>query len=130
MNGGELVAELRRLGAVIEVEGDTLVIDAPKGTLTPERLARIRTAKPAILAALRRGGVRPPDQAPDCKRYEVPHGWTPRSWIGRLERLASICTYPTRAAELREWADGLEAIENQRDKERAANPPLLPPDYR
>ena len=40
--------------------------------------------------------------------FDVPFCWTVASWIDRLRYLAHVCIHPRRAAELREWADGLE----------------------
>ena len=40
--------------------------------------------------------------------FDVPFGWAVASWIDRLRFLARVCIHPCRAAELCEWADGLE----------------------
>ena len=60
--------------------------------------------KGELLAALRGAD-------PVADYYEVPDGWTRQSWAERLRYLASICVNSRRAAELVEWADGLERVD-------------------
>ena len=46
--------------------------------------------------------------AREAHLYDVPRGWTPAAWVDRLRYLAGVCMHPGRAAELREWAEGVE----------------------
>ena len=55
MNPAEVLSELRGRGVVLALDGDWLRWRAPKGTMTPDLLARIREHKPILLAALRAG---------------------------------------------------------------------------
>ncbi len=52
MTAALLLAELRRRGVELILEGPTLRYRAPKGLLTSELLGAIREHKPALLAAL------------------------------------------------------------------------------
>ena len=78
----EILAELQRRGVIVAVEGDTLCLK-PKRALDDTLLARVRDAKPAILAALRNqlATNRPATCSADC--YEVEPGiWIHRPWTG------------------------------------------------
>jgi hypothetical protein len=91
----DLLKEAQAGGLALRTEGDRLVIRGPRRL---EPLARkLLEHKPQVIQAL---------------RYEVPDGWTRRNWIERLRYLAKACEpyVPGRAAELREWADGLERL--------------------
>jgi hypothetical protein len=48
-----LLAKIREAGVSLVAEGDELVCDAAPGVLTPERVARIRKHKAALLAQLK-----------------------------------------------------------------------------
>lgn len=52
MTAAALVAELRRAGAVLTVEGEHLRVNAPRGVLTPERSAAVAAEKGAVVAWL------------------------------------------------------------------------------
>ncbi len=52
MSALPLIAELADKGINIRVEGSELVLSAPKGTLTPELVCRVKEEKPALLASL------------------------------------------------------------------------------
>ncbi len=52
MTAAALVAELRRAGAVLTVEGERLRVNAPRGALTPERSAVIAAEKGTLMAFL------------------------------------------------------------------------------
>lgn len=52
MTTAELLAELSARGVIVSQSGDRLLIDAPKGELTPELKEQLRQAKTALLAAL------------------------------------------------------------------------------
>lgn len=58
----ELIASIRAAGGSIRRDGDVIELAAPK-PLAPDLVARVRAAKPALLAVL--------DNAPD---------WQPRHW--------------------------------------------------
>jgi hypothetical protein len=96
-----LIDDLRRRGVVLTACGEKLRVDAPAGVLTPDLRTVLAGHKDELLAALR-------DADPVADPYEVPAGWTRRSWIERLRFLARVCVNPRRSAELTEWADGLE----------------------
>jgi hypothetical protein len=52
MTTTSLLSDLQRLGVDVTAKGDKLVINAPKGVLTPEIRARIAEQKVALLALL------------------------------------------------------------------------------
>jgi hypothetical protein len=63
MMAADLLAELAKRGAIVTQSGDRLLIDAPKGVLTPELKEQLQQAKTALLAALAApdaGSVRDP----------------------------------------------------------------------
>ncbi len=47
------ISEISKQGITARVEGDELVVSAPKGTLTPEVLAELKSKKPELLRSLR-----------------------------------------------------------------------------
>ena len=47
------ISEFSKQGITARVEGDELVVSAPKGTLTPEVLAKLKSKKPELLRSLR-----------------------------------------------------------------------------
>ncbi len=47
------ISEISKQGITARVEGDELVVSAPKGTLTPEVLAKLKSKKPELLRSLR-----------------------------------------------------------------------------
>ena len=54
MNAKILLRQFNNDGVILQVDGDRLRLDAPKGYLTPERLATIRQFKGQLLASLAR----------------------------------------------------------------------------
>jgi hypothetical protein len=54
MNAAEVLVDLQAKGVALAPDGDRLRWRAPKGAMTPELLARVREAKPALLALLSR----------------------------------------------------------------------------
>ncbi len=52
MSTAALIAELRRAGAVLSVEGERLRVNAPRGVLTPERSAAVAAEKAAVMELL------------------------------------------------------------------------------
>ena len=90
-----LIAELREHGVELRVAGERLRF-RPRSAVSPELRAKMLANKREIMATLRQQSL-----------YDVPAGWTPQGWAARLRYLAGVCTYPTRAAELAEWADGV-----------------------
>ncbi len=76
-----LIADLKTRDVRFLAEADRLVLDAPKGVLTPQELERIRAAKPALLALF---APRPTADAGD--RVEVPADATPESLIDVCRR--------------------------------------------
>ena len=47
------ISEFSKQGITARVEGDELVVSAPKGTLTSEVLAKLKSKKPELLRSLR-----------------------------------------------------------------------------
>ncbi len=45
----EVLAELRRRGVLVEARGEVLHVEAPRGTISPEMLRRLRQLKPELL---------------------------------------------------------------------------------
>lgn len=77
MSAAEILGELQRRGVAVTVDGDTLCL-SPKRAIDDALVARVREAKPAILATLRKF---PATCSPEC--YEVAPGvWVHRSWAG------------------------------------------------
>lgn len=131
-NADTLLAELESLGVRLEVDGDRLRYDAPRGAMTPELLTRLREAKHHLLDALLRYETQPHGGGSRCSVASQEHpvrspgepaprelsfaervatgyvnpGWTAASWAERLEYLAGRCAedHPAHAAELRRWA--------------------------
>ena len=58
MNAATLIEDLKRRGVRLRVEGDQLVVDAPRGLLTNEITAALAAHKPELLRSL------PSDQRP------------------------------------------------------------------
>lgn len=56
-----LLADLQAHDVAVVPEGDRLRLKAPKGTMTPDLLARVRECKPALLALLTRPQAAPWD---------------------------------------------------------------------
>lgn len=52
MNAAELLSTLRESGVSLETAGDRLIVDAPKGAVTPELKEALSTHKSEILAIL------------------------------------------------------------------------------
>ncbi len=52
MNAAELLSDLDDLGVRLEVQGDRLRVDAPRGVLTPELRHHLATYKAAVMQAL------------------------------------------------------------------------------
>lgn len=90
MDSLTLLAEARRAGLTVRADGERLTVSGPRRC---ESLAKLLLEhKPAVMAAL---------------KFDMPDGWTAESWIRRLRYMSEICIHPTRADELRKWADGL-----------------------
>jgi hypothetical protein len=61
MTPTELLMAIDGLGIRLAADGDRLVIDAPRGVLTAERVGALQEHKAAILAVLPRRTVETPD---------------------------------------------------------------------
>ena len=59
MSATDLIENLHRQGARIDVDGGDLVITARRGLVTPELRAALAQAKPELLATLRASGAGP-----------------------------------------------------------------------
>ena len=73
MTSGETLAELERLGVVLEPNGDKLRYRAPQGALTPELREAITENKAEIISTLRRldDGQPPPLDRPPKTEQEL-----------------------------------------------------------
>ena len=73
MTSGETLAELERLGVVLEPNGDKLRYRAPQGALTPELREAITENKAEIISTLRRlgDGQAPPTDRPSQNEQEL-----------------------------------------------------------
>ena len=73
MTSGETLAELERLGVVLEPNGDKLRYRAPQGALTPELREAITENKAEIISTLRRlgDGQAPPLDRPPKTEQEL-----------------------------------------------------------
>ncbi len=58
MSAWPLIKECHDKGINIRVEGSEIVLTAPKGTLTPELVSRVKKEKPALLASLGKAALR------------------------------------------------------------------------
>ena len=58
MSASPIIKECREKGIKIRVEGSEIVLSAPKGTLTPELVSRVKEEKPALLASLGKPALR------------------------------------------------------------------------
>jgi hypothetical protein len=76
----QLIAGLQTRDVHLLAKADRLVLDAPRGVLTPQEVERIRAAKGDLMAFL----ARPPADAWD--RVEIPADATPKSLIDVCRR--------------------------------------------
>lgn len=53
MNATEIINELRAIDVKIQLDGDTLKLDGPKGALSEKLLLDLKAAKPEIIELLR-----------------------------------------------------------------------------
>ena len=91
MTSGETLAELERLGVVLEPNGDKLRYRAPQGALTPKLREAITENKAEILSTLRRVGDgqpaplnRPPQNEQELRRW-MDHTADPEAFAQWLE---------------------------------------------
>ena len=66
MNTSELLSELQSRGISLEDRGDTLHVEGPKGTLTPELRDVLVEQKSELLAAIRDHGGYASFPCPSC----------------------------------------------------------------
>ena len=91
MTSGETLAELERLGVVLEPNGDKLLYRAPQGALTPELREAITENKVEIISTLRRlgdGQLPPLDRSPKTEqelRRWMDHTADPEAFARWLE---------------------------------------------
>ncbi len=52
MTLSKLLADLKRAGVVLSIDGGRLLFDAPAGAMTPDLLAAVKARKPELLAVL------------------------------------------------------------------------------
>ena len=91
MTSGETLAELERLGVVLEPNGDKLRYRAPQGALTPKLREAITENKAEIISTLRRLGDgqappldRPPKTEQELRRW-MDHTADPEVFVRWLE---------------------------------------------
>ncbi|MES2936867.1 MAG: non-ribosomal peptide synthase/polyketide synthase [Pseudomonadota bacterium] len=89
-----LIEELRRDAVRLWLEGGELRFQAPKGAMTPERIARLRALKPEVVAFLREAGGNariPPLAAAQPRPEHLPLSFAQeRLWLlDRLEHLGT-----------------------------------------
>lgn len=85
MIAAEVLSELQAKGVTLAPEGDKLRWRAPKGTMTPDLLARVREAKPALLALLAGGAPVPVVPRPAARPFGSPEAverWP--IWYGEM----------------------------------------------
>ena len=58
MSASPIISECQEKGINIRVEGSEIVLSAPKGTLTPELVSRVKKEKPALLVSLGKTALR------------------------------------------------------------------------
>jgi len=58
MSALPIISECHDKGINIRVEGSEIVLSAPKGTLTPDLVARVKREKPALLVSLGKAALR------------------------------------------------------------------------
>ncbi len=58
MSALPIIAECRDKGIKIRIDGSEIVLSAPKGTLTPELVSRVKKEKPALLVSLGKTALR------------------------------------------------------------------------
>ena len=83
MNIYDFLAELRALGVKVHLEGDELKLEASKGVVTPELIARIKDQKPALIQAI--------------------SSITQRSKNNEIPKIEQQETYPVSHAQKRFW---------------------------
>jgi hypothetical protein len=91
-----LMRDLQAAGAVLEVRGDRLHVDAPIGLITPELRDSIARHKPELLAMLAADPAEYENWAP----LDMPVAWTDRAdVITVVEDLADEGMRPRRIAQ-------------------------------
>ena len=95
MTSSETLAELERLGVVLEPNGNKLRYRAPQGALTPELREAITENKAEIISTLRSVGDsqpppldRPPQNEQELRRW-MDHTADPEAFARWLERAMS-----------------------------------------
>ena len=115
MTARELLAQLEADDVRLTIKGDRLVLNAPKGVLSPERIEEIRPYKPELLAivsgrrgepASKEGPERDSfdDMVEDARRFQIeakPGPW--EAFTMSAEALTNAIAYLSR--ELREDFD-------------------------
>jgi len=96
MSAAALLAELRADGVILAADGDKLAIEAARGILTPELMARMRAAKPELMALLA-GDLAANDDAEPAQ--DLPLLAALAEFDALIERLCDLSRYP---ADVRE----------------------------
>jgi len=90
----EILATCERLDVRLSAKGDKLVVDAPRGALTPDLRATLTVHKPGILANLA--------ARPDGRGDSLPTVDPPGTWARRAAALLATIDDPSRRVALRE----------------------------
>jgi len=96
MSAAALLAELRADGVILAANGDKLAIEAARGILTPELMARMRAAKPELMAIL--AGDLPANDDTEPAQ-DLPLLAALAEFDALIERLCDLCRFP---ADVRE----------------------------
>jgi len=108
MTATELLRDLEQRGVELAVMGDRLRF-RPRRAIDETLRDALAQHKTELMTLVRRRSIAAVSVVEKpSQRYEVPAGWSRERWVARLRYLAGICVHPGRAAELTEWADGLE----------------------
>lgn len=100
-----LLDDLKRRGVKIEARGDRLLLDAPKGAVSPSLIAQLRARKPELLDALRQHRRTFADsQNSHNSSQTVPEGHSANSANLRMGG-APLKTLRARIAAARDWND-------------------------
>ena len=100
MSPSALFFELQAAGVTLTARGDRLKVEAARGTITPELLARMKAAKPDLLAILT-------GNTPAISGLSKPRGSIPND-------TASVDTVPAPDLPLLEALEEFDALDNYR----------------
>ena len=85
-----ILRHVRGLGGDLHVVGNDLIVDAPKGALSTDDLAKLRDRKPEVMDLVTRGFITPPNRAQHRNTREE---WTARDWRAFYDERAGIAEH-------------------------------------